>query len=457
MPIEFKLKDSARLAFAVSAAFPLGAYAVGAGKVDFSVGNVAAVAADGSRRALGKGAEVNSGETIDTGDGRAQVRFTDGAQVSLQPQTQFRVDDYRFNGRPDGEEKGFFSLLKGGLRTITGLVGRSNRQNYKITTQVATIGIRGTEYSANLNNGLSVTTGEGSVEVCNAAGCMILNSGESGFVVSGGSTPTRTEIKTSLPPSNTSESGTVKYEIIKGNEGLASMLPKLESGAGYAISASGMYADGGEGSSTYYPWTYAPGVANFAPSGEFLQLSADGGEGSVDGLTAGTSASFFTDGVIGWGRWTGGVENYGGSVYPTSDIHYVVGKLTPSADMLALSSGYMVGTYSLIGYTYPTSSTGAIGGPGSVAATLQADFGGGSVNGTLAVALGGQNLSSVWNGSISGSTFDGSGSNSASIAGFFAGAGASRAGLTYQFTGTAIGTVSGAAAFKQTGLSPSPY
>ena len=34
-----------------------------------------------------------------------------------------------------------------GLRTITGLVGRSNRDNYKVTTAVATIGIRGTEYT----------------------------------------------------------------------------------------------------------------------------------------------------------------------------------------------------------------------------------------------------------------------------------------------------------------------
>ncbi|MBV5276984.1 FecR domain-containing protein, partial [bacterium] len=95
----------------------------------------------------------------------------------------FRVDDYQYSGKTDGQEKGFFSLLKGGLRTITGLVGRSNRDNYKVTTSVATIGIRGTEYTGAFNSAtgeLVVNTGEGLVEVCNGAGCMMLAPGQSG-------------------------------------------------------------------------------------------------------------------------------------------------------------------------------------------------------------------------------------------------------------------------------------
>ncbi len=161
---------------------PLTVPAAGAARVDFAVGDVKALRADGKSRPLAKGAEVASGETIDTGNGRAQVHFTDGAQVSLQPQTQFRIDDYRFSGKADGSEKGFFSLLKGGLRTITGLVGRSNRDNYKVTTTVATIGIRGTEYTVAYGNSISVTTGYGTIELCNPAGCLLIHSGETGYV-----------------------------------------------------------------------------------------------------------------------------------------------------------------------------------------------------------------------------------------------------------------------------------
>jgi hypothetical protein len=52
--------------------------------------------------------------------GRAQLRFTDGAYVSLQPQSEFAIRDYRFDGKTDGTERGFFGLLKGAMRTVSG-------------------------------------------------------------------------------------------------------------------------------------------------------------------------------------------------------------------------------------------------------------------------------------------------------------------------------------------------
>lgn len=136
--------------------------------------------------------------------------------VSLQSDTEFRIDNYH-SGKPDGQEKGFFSLLKGGLRTITGLVGRVNRSNYQVTTNVATIGIRGTEYTAILGDGvLHVNTGEGLIEVCNAAGCMLLASGESG-IVSGSRAPSRTDSKPQLPPTQPFGSTAVVYSKSEGS------------------------------------------------------------------------------------------------------------------------------------------------------------------------------------------------------------------------------------------------
>lgn len=200
-PLDFKLKQpGATLMVALSAAFPFTTLAANAGRVDFAVGDVRALAADGRSRPLTKGATFDSGDTIETGDGRAQLRFTDGAQVSLQPASQFRIDDYNFSGKADGSEKGLFSLLKGGLRTITGWVGRTNRENYKVTTAVATIGIRGTEYSVNYGNSITVTTGEGIIEICNAAGCLILNSGETAYVADGNTQPMMTDKKADVPP-----------------------------------------------------------------------------------------------------------------------------------------------------------------------------------------------------------------------------------------------------------------
>jgi len=188
------------LLIALAAAFPVIAYAAeGAGSIDFASGAVTAVNSSGVQRSLTRGAEIGNGDTVRTGEGsRAQVRFSDGALVSLQAQTEFRIDDFHYSGKADGQEKGFFSLLKGGLRTITGLVGRSNRSNYKVTTGVATIGIRGTEYMAVLDDAgtdLTVHTGEGMVEVCNDAGCILLAAGETGVVGGNSAQPRRTQVQ----------------------------------------------------------------------------------------------------------------------------------------------------------------------------------------------------------------------------------------------------------------------
>lgn len=200
------------LLMALAAVFPGFSYAAGEARVDFSVGNVTAVNLAGVQRPLIKGAEIGNGDTVRTGDGgRAQVRFSDGAMVSLQPETEFRIDNYQFSGKADGQEKGFFSLLKGGLRTITGWVGRTNRDNYKVSTVVATIGIRGTEFTAGLNPAgeeLLVHTGEGLIEVCNAAGCLLLASGETGVIGGQNVQPRRTENRPQLPPSQPTNTAT---------------------------------------------------------------------------------------------------------------------------------------------------------------------------------------------------------------------------------------------------------
>lgn len=203
----FRLRNPALL-IALAAAFPVIAYAAeGAGSIDFASGAVIAVSSSGVQRPLSRGAEIGNGDTVRTGEGsRAQVRFSDGALVSLQAQTEFRIDDFHYSGKADGQEKGFFSLLKGGLRTITGLVGRSNRANYKVTTGVATIGIRGTEYMAALDDAgtdLTVHTGEGLVEVCNDAGCILLAAGETGVVGGKSAQPRRTQVQFQVPSGQT--------------------------------------------------------------------------------------------------------------------------------------------------------------------------------------------------------------------------------------------------------------
>lgn len=472
MPNEFKMKhSSAALMAALAAAFPLTGHAAGAARVDFAMGDVKALAADGRSRTLAKGAEIESGEMIDTGSGRAQVRFSDGAQVSLAPQTQFRIDDYKFAGKADGSEKGFFSLLRGAMRTITGLVGRSNRDNYKVSTTVATIGIRGTEFSVTYGNSITVTTGEGSNEVCNAVGCVILNSGETAYVADSNTQPVLTDKKADIPPPPAQEGqlpGFVAGDDTTGGGAPSVLFPVLPSGPGYSIATAGRI-DGGEGYPNVFGGT-STATANFDGSGALVSFMDSSTPRTISG---GVSAGALSDGIIGWGRWvSGNWESYGSGPYAIHDMHYVIGIPTPSADMTAL--GGMVGTYSLLGFTYPTAWNGSTLTVGTqpISGSLTADFYNGYVDGNLTVPLGANTYSQNWSGSVSiwQSTFSGSGNFTTSsgsdcagsgcytyISGFFAGANAARAGLVYQFQGTDYGTVSGAATFKQTGLTPGGY
>lgn len=164
-----------------------------AASVVFFTGNPQLTAAGGIVRPLKKGDSISSGETIDAADGRVQLRFTDGAGMSLQPGTQLKIDSYRFSGNGSQAVSGdgiAMSLLKGALRTVTGWLGKQDRTQYRIGTSVATIGIRGTEFAATLDDsGLIVSTYVGLVEVCSQVGCAEVAPSETVWVRSSGSRP----------------------------------------------------------------------------------------------------------------------------------------------------------------------------------------------------------------------------------------------------------------------------
>jgi len=183
-----RLAPRALLLALISAYYPMSALAA-AGKVEFVVGNVAAIGQDGRSRPLAKGADIDAGDTIQTGDGRAQVRFIDGGFISLTPNTEFKVNEYNYSGKADGTEKGFFGLVKGGLRAVTGAIGHTNKKTYLVNTPVATIGIRGTEFLATMDEKLIVKVGDGAVYIVNAAGDIVLYNGQSGTVDSPDSPP----------------------------------------------------------------------------------------------------------------------------------------------------------------------------------------------------------------------------------------------------------------------------
>jgi hypothetical protein len=151
-----------------------------AGKLLLALGDVQ-LSRNGKLTPLKKGDTVQTGDTILTGPtSNAQVRMTDGAVIAIRSQTEFKINEYQFNGKADGSEKASLSLVKGGVRAVTGVIGRENRDNLKVDAVVATVGIRGTGFNivycqANCvnadktvaKNGLYAGVFEGKVTVAN--------------------------------------------------------------------------------------------------------------------------------------------------------------------------------------------------------------------------------------------------------------------------------------------------
>ena len=115
------------------------------GKVLLSVGKVEAQATDEAVRNLSRRSPIYTADTVVTyDDSQTQIRFTDGSMVSLAPNSVFKIQEYEYG---EGQsEKAIYSLLIGGLQTLTGAIGHVKKQDYRLKTPLATIGIRGTFY-----------------------------------------------------------------------------------------------------------------------------------------------------------------------------------------------------------------------------------------------------------------------------------------------------------------------
>lgn len=133
-------------AFFVLALISGSAFAAVAGTVSHLSGTLSVQGADGAARILSQKSAVNAGDILTTQrDSYAQIDFTDGSSATMRPNTQLKIEAYSFDKDQPQKDNFVMGLLKGGLRTVTGLVGKRGNQEdaYRINTSAATIGVRG--------------------------------------------------------------------------------------------------------------------------------------------------------------------------------------------------------------------------------------------------------------------------------------------------------------------------
>lgn len=140
------------------------AWAAAAGEITLLTGRATSASPEGNIRNLNKGDPVFSREFISTGTNSfVNIKFADGGAILIKPNSRFHIEQFAYsaadkkskssapsaNATPQRTaSRAFFSLLKGGFRAVSGLIGKSDRNEYRVSTPVATIGIRGTDYEA---------------------------------------------------------------------------------------------------------------------------------------------------------------------------------------------------------------------------------------------------------------------------------------------------------------------
>jgi hypothetical protein len=115
-----------------------------AGTVERLTGSVAVVSAGVSRVAR-PGERLLVGEVLSTAAGaEALVRLRDESTLALRPNTQVTVSEFRYQEKEDDSFAA--NLLRGVVRSVSGLIGKSRPRGVIFRTPTATVGIRGTDF-----------------------------------------------------------------------------------------------------------------------------------------------------------------------------------------------------------------------------------------------------------------------------------------------------------------------
>lgn len=118
------------------------------GQVIWVKGQVSASLPNQEKRILSRKADVYKEDTVESDKtSTAQINLTDGTLLAITENTKMQIEKYNYDKKDTSKDSYVANLAKGGLRTITGEIGKNNPQGTQTKTPVATLTTLGTDYS----------------------------------------------------------------------------------------------------------------------------------------------------------------------------------------------------------------------------------------------------------------------------------------------------------------------
>lgn len=153
---------------------------------------------------------VQPGDTLSVREqSKVQVQFDDDSMFVVPGAATLRVDAFELHPKgATGPGRAVYTLVDGGLRTVTGRISKSAQDVYELHTDLALVTVKGSAYAAvrcrkacaGAKAGLYVRADQGLITVANDAGKLQLRPGDIAFVESPGSAPGRAQVSPFLDP-----------------------------------------------------------------------------------------------------------------------------------------------------------------------------------------------------------------------------------------------------------------
>ena len=126
---------------------------------------------------------IQQNDNVETSNGRIAIKFLDDSTVKLTEHSQLTIDEYIYDPNPSNSKLAL-NFASGTARFITGQLGKINKENISIQTPTANIAIRGTDFTATVDElGRSLIIllpdadgiSSGEIMVTTAMGTVLLN------------------------------------------------------------------------------------------------------------------------------------------------------------------------------------------------------------------------------------------------------------------------------------------